>query len=338
MKIQRNVLLGLAGVALILSFSATPARGKGKPKPAHTQAEGYAGSDACAVCHEDLSKKFSATPHASVETNKRFGWEGNGCESCHGPGVKHGEAAEAKFILEPLKEKVAAKADASCLACHRNQATSSGRIKGSHGDAQVSCVSCHSVHYARPDRNVPSLAFREPGTGVTRMITDTLHSRSAAITEQCSSCHAGAAAQFARPHSHKLQQGAMGCTDCHNPHGSNQNAGFRTLARTSSNEPGCLKCHIDKRGPFAFEHAPVRLEGCSACHENHGSSNPRMLLRADVASRCLECHGNLPVAGVRPTLGITPPSFHDLRNPVYQNCTVCHAKIHGSHVSKALLR
>lgn len=336
MKSPTKLLLGLAGVALVVSTSANPGWGKGKQ--AHTQAEGYAGTEACAVCHEDLAKKFESTRHGVIEKSKRHGWEGMSCESCHGPGVKHGEAAEAKFILQPLKEKVAAKADQACLGCHRNQNVTSGRIKGSHGDNQVSCVSCHSVHYASADRNVPSLALRNAGTGITQMLSNNLHSRSAKINEQCSSCHAGAAAQFARPHAHKLGQGAMGCTDCHNPHGSNQTAGFRSPAKMGSNEPGCLKCHVDKRGPFAFEHAPVRLEGCSACHENHGSSNPRMLLRNEVASHCLECHGNLPTAGIRPTIGNTPPAFHDLKNPVYQNCTVCHAKIHGSHVSKALLR
>jgi hypothetical protein len=36
--------------------------------------------------------------------------------------------------------------------------------------------------------------------------------------------------------------------------------------------------------------------------------------------------------------GVVPPSFHDLRSPVFQNCTVCHQKIHGSHVDRNLLK
>jgi hypothetical protein len=36
--------------------------------------------------------------------------------------------------------------------------------------------------------------------------------------------------------------------------------------------------------------------------------------------------------------GVVPPSFHDLTSPMYRNCTVCHQKIHGSHIDRNLLR
>ena len=69
------------------------------------------------------------------------------------------------------------------------------------------------------------------------------------------------------------------------------------MAQTfAANEPGCFKCHGDKRGPFTFEHAPVRFESCATCHEPHGSANPRMLTRPVVQQVCLECHANLPAA------------------------------------------
>jgi DmsE family decaheme c-type cytochrome len=128
----------------------------------------------------------------------------------------------------------------------------------------------------------------------------------------------------------------MSCVDCHNPHGSV----FPHSAQTvDANEPGCFKCHGDKRGPFTFEHAPVRLDGCVACHQPHGSSNPRMLTRPQVMYVCLECHTNLP--GPSPasgTIGKVPPAFHDTRSPRFQNCTLCHQKVHGSYVSRELLK
>jgi predicted CXXCH cytochrome family protein len=31
-----------------------------------------------------------------------------------------------------------------------------------------------------------------------------------------------------------------------------------------------------------------------ACHQPHGSANPRMLTRHEVRFVCLECHSNLP--------------------------------------------
>jgi predicted CXXCH cytochrome family protein len=83
----------------------------------------------------------------------------------------------------------------------------------------------------------------------------------------------------------------------------------------------------------------VRLEGCMACHEPHGSANPRMLVRHEVRLVCLECHSNIanPLAPP-PTLGGVPPAFHDLRSTRFQNCTVCHTKVHGSYVDRTLLR
>ncbi len=72
---------------------------------------------------------------------------------------------------------------------------------------------------------------------------------------------------------HKVPEGAMfQCVDCHNPHGSISKAMTQTYA---ANDRGCVGCHGDKRGPFTFEHAPVRFEGCNSCHEPHGSVNPQ---------------------------------------------------------------
>ncbi len=84
-------------------------------------------------------------------------------------------------------------------------------------------------------------------------------------------------------------------------------------------------------------HPPVRLEGCRVCHEVHGSANPRMMVRHEVLNLCLECHANLPVPNP-PALGVVPPAFHDLRDPRFRNCTICHQKIHGSHVDRNFLR
>jgi DmsE family decaheme c-type cytochrome len=281
---------------------------------AQAPAPPYAGSEACQTCHEDIYKAFVKSPHHLVETDKKRGWGGKACESCHGPALKHTESASAEDIRNPTK-LTAAETDKICLNCHRNQPTHIGRLQSSHARNQVSCTACHSVHAHGPT----GLVVRKP----------------AAINEQCRSCHLNAWAQFQRPYHHRLPEGAMSCVDCHNPHGSLRPATTQSFA---ANEPGCLNCHGDKRGPFAFEHAPVRFEGCGACHELHGSANPRMLIRHEVRFVCLECHANLPTVNTNTTIGVVPPSFHDLRSPRFQNCTVCHQKIHGSHVDRNLLK
>ncbi|MBI3281705.1 MAG: DmsE family decaheme c-type cytochrome, partial [Acidobacteria bacterium] len=248
----------------------------------------YVGSETCQVCHEDIFKAMQRNPHWTIQTLKRPRWKAEACESCHGPGSVHAESAQASDIRQPAKVRPA-EADRTCLACHLNQPTQAGRIHGGHARNQVSCVRCHSIHQEKK---------REPEMR----------------TNLCTGCHTAVWAQFQRPHAHPVAQGGMSCVDCHNPHGSFLARSVRTVA---ANEPGCFRCHGDKRGPFTFEHAPVRLEGCQSCHEPHGSANPRLLNRADVRFQCLECHANLAnFTGVGDTrLGGVPPAFHDLRSP-----------------------
>jgi len=272
---------------------------------------GYVGSEVCMACHEDLYNGIAKSAHRVVDTDAKRGFEGRVCESCHGPGQKHAESADPTLIRNPANLNAAA-VDKICLTCHLNQPTQVGRLESSHARNQVACTTCHKVHESQP------LVVRKAD----------------ATNKLCASCHLNEWAQFQRPFHHRLPEGDMSCVDCHNPHGSIRPAMLQTFA---ANEPGCFGCHGDKRGPFTFEHAPVRFEGCQACHEPHGSANPRMLKRADVRFVCLECHANLPSAPVK-VAGVVPPAFHDLRSPVFQNCTVCHQKIHGSYVDRNLLK
>jgi DmsE family decaheme c-type cytochrome len=306
-KCMRSINLRLCFAVLFLAAFCGRAQSALPP--------GYAGSELCQACHEDIFQAFQTSPHHELETDKRRGFEGRACESCHGPGQKHTESVSAADIRDPGKLAAAA-ADKICLTCHLNQPTHVGRIQSSHMKNQVACTSCHKVH----ENGGHDLVVRQ----------------AAAINTQCASCHVNVWARFQLPNHHKLPEGAMSCVDCHNPHGSFRPAMLQSFG---ANEPGCFNCHGDKRGPFTFEHAAVRFEGCGACHEPHGSANPRMLIRQEVRLVCLECHANLPVAtSTRTVMGVVPPSFHDLRSPVFQNCTTCHQKIHGSQVDRNLLR
>jgi DmsE family decaheme c-type cytochrome len=138
----------------------------------------------------------------------------------------------------------------------------------------------------------------------------------------CFSCHLDVKPDFSKPFHHKVNEGLVSCSNCHNPHG-----GFLThqLRATAAQDQLCFNCHTDKAGPFAFEHAPVKTEGCVACHSPHGSSNPRLLRRSNVNLLCLECH-TLTVDSAAPAI----PSFHNQAQK-YQACTMCHAAIHGSN-------
>lgn len=276
----------------------------------------FVGSDSCQACHEDLFTAFQKDPHKSIDFDKKRGRETHACESCHGPASVHVETADVEQIVNPARLSPV-RVDETCLACHRNEPTHIGRIQSGHARSRVACTSCHKMHQPGPD---------------------SLVARSAkAVNQQCAACHLDVWAAFQRPHAHRLPQNAMSCSDCHNPHGSFLLRQVRTFA---ANEPGCFKCHANLRGPFTYEHSPMRTEGCQICHESHGSANPKMLTRAEVRFVCLECHANLPqqTPGAASVIGVVPPAFHDLRSPRYRNCTICHQKIHGSHADRNLTR
>jgi predicted CXXCH cytochrome family protein len=94
----------------------------------------------------------------------------------------------------------------------------------------------------------------------------------------------------------------------------------------------CTNCHTAVAGPFRFEHAVVKAEGCTACHSPHGGANPHLLIRADVDAVCQQCHLPSP----DPATGAHMKS-DDIRPGVPQTCISCHVDIHGSNSSMVFL-
>jgi len=217
----------------------------------------YVGMDTCAPCHEKEVRDFKLSAHARVTVvNDKV--EGQGCESCHGPGSLHVEAggARGKFILNPSKDPKA-----------------------------------------------------------------------------CYQCHLDKQAQMNLPYHHPVREGRMSCTSCHDPHGSDIKKG-KGLVIACVNDT-CAQCHREQAGPHVFEHEAMR-EGCTICHQVHGSINSKMLTeRSGVL--CLKCHAQL--ASLPPGGGGFAVAKYTHNNDIRRGACFsagCHTAPHGSNVSPLL--
>jgi DmsE family decaheme c-type cytochrome len=259
----------------------------------------YAGVDACKACHEDLYKNFESSAHFKTTRNG-----GHGCESCHGPGADHVAGGGDVDKIVRFQKLTRAKANTRCLSCHGQKHEQRHFQNSSHASNDVGCLDCHSPHHAAQPEFL--LARRQ--------------------SDLCFGCHTSTKAEFAKPFHHRVGEGLVECSDCHNVHGT---TGLRQVKTSASGDAACVKCHADKQGPFVYEHVPVKTEGCTSCHSPHGSTNARFLKVSQVNLMCLQCH-------TYPVQGPIGPAHNE--SAKYQACTMCHTAIHGSNASNVFFR
>ena len=263
----------------------------------------YVGAETCKTCHEEIYNAWETTPHWKTMLNKEGDPSHRGCEGCHGPGADH-VAGGDKTKIFAFEGRPRQETSARCLTCHGDSHAQSHFSTSSHSSSDVGCLDCHSPHHAKDKEFL--LAQDQP--------------------QLCYGCHTAAKADFAKPYHHRVNEGLIQCNDCHNPHGT---ATIRQLRTQPSGDAVCYKCHVDKQGPFVYEHVPVKTEGCTSCHTPHGSTNPRLLKVMPVNMLCLQCH-------TFPTQGPAGPAHN--QSAKYQACTMCHAQIHGSNFSNVFFK
>ncbi|NDJ12878.1 MAG: DmsE family decaheme c-type cytochrome [Acidobacteriia bacterium] len=315
----RPLMKHILALCLCLPFLAvaqTPAAQKA-PGAQNT----FVGGTPCRTCHPDVWLNFNKNPHFKSIASGKEAPENTGCEGCHGAGGNHVAAKGGKATIQAFSQFSPDQVLTACLRCHSKDVSRAGIRESAHTGADVVCTNCHSVH--KPATPKFLLAKQQ--------------------TQLCYQCHTTVRSQFSMPSKHRVNEGAVQCTDCHNPHGNvaptwRTGTGSRLVSTSHDNEQPCLKCHVDKRGPFIYEHASVRVEGCDTCHSPHGSPNSKLLRRPVVFTLCLECHNGAGTFG-RQTTGVpTQSASHNLLDPRYQRCTTCHVRIHGSNSDARFLR
>ena len=285
-------------ILILLSLGvASLAVAQSPPEPAAAPPSQPAAKNAlfeeCSNCHEDAVSHVQKTMHGKLA---------NSCADCHGDVTAHAASGDPADV-KSLKSLSPKEASQTCLNCHEKgrQANWHG---GMHDRRGVGCTSCHSVHDFKSEK---------------------AQLKTVRAQETCFSCHPNVRSQGMRTSHHPVREGKMDCSSCHNPHDATKP---KMLLAESINEQ-CYSCHTEKRGPFLWEHAPVR-EKCTTCHTPHGSNHDKLLV-AKQPYLCQRCHANTR----------HPGTLYDARNAVAganpsnrlieHGCRNCHQNIHGSN-------
>lgn len=267
------------------------------------------GSAVCRACHTVEADHWANTIHARVfEFRPRNELQAGSCEACHGPGSDHVADPESGAGIVAFTRGSAtpvARQNEMCLQCHAG----GERLywPGSpHEGQDLGCSDCHNPMAETSARGL-------------------LRARSVNLT--CFGCHPEKSVEFRKRSHMPLHEGKINCADCHNPHGSHTDP----LLRADSIPQLCHQCHPDKRGPFLWEHPPVR-ENCLECHAPHGS-NHESLLVSPAPFLCQRCHGQITFGHPDSLISrgnLADGSFPDPR-ALGRSCTNCHIQIHGSN-------
>lgn len=290
-----------AALAVVASTASAQTSAPPPPPDVPQPSTAVAGFDVseCQACHaEEVFANFQHTQHARKLARS--------CAECHGDVATHARmmaAGEGPGPIISFKRLSPEQRNAKCLTCHEKgrQADWHG---GAHDRKDVSCISCHSVHFFKSQRS---------------------QLRTVRASEVCYSCHQQVRSQMQRTSHHPVREGKMDCGSCHDPHSSSS----RGMLKAESVNDLCYSCHGDKRGPFLWEHAPVR-ENCQTCHAPHGSNHEKLLV-AKQPWLCQRCHLATRHPGTLYDFRNTTAGPSPSNRVIEHGCRNCHNQIHGTN-------
>ena len=192
-------------------------------------------------------------------------------------------AADAKTDAKDI----VLKGDARCTTCHDEadapQLLAIGKSRhGVKGDKRApTCTSCHgesNKHVDYKGKDKPP----KPDVTFIKGSPNSAHERN----EACQSCHKGGNRMHWEGGAHAAND--VACSSCHKVH--NQKDKVRDKAEQAEM---CYACHKTQRAEANKASHHAINEGkvvCSNCHNPHGSTGPKMLVKNTVNETCYTCH------------------------------------------------
>ena len=246
---------------------------------------------------------------------------------------KPAAGAVKKLAADPNAKDLILKGDAKCTGCHdeADEPTGSatmlelnpgvlaiGKTKhGTKADKRTpTCVDCHG----ESEKHVQHKGSDKPPV-VDRSFRKNTKTSADARNDSCMTCHKKDAKRSHWEGSvHQTRD--VACNSCHQIHTA------KDRVRNKLTQPEvCFTCHKEQRAQVNRpSHHPI-LEGkvaCSDCHNTHGSSGPKQLVKDSVNETCYECHTEK-----------RGPFLHS-HQPVTEDCSICHNS-HGT-TAESLLR
>jgi DmsE family decaheme c-type cytochrome len=262
----------------------------------------FIGATECLYCHKELKAGYLKTAHARTLIAEDVTPDQQGCEACHGAGGAHAvlKSRGAIFAFDWKDPKYT---NDICLRCHSWLTSGDEWPHTGHGRAGLKCTTCHDPHVPADTKERFMLREREEAL--------------------CLTCHDDVGHDFSRLSHHPVQIDAandpgarvLHCTSCHDLHaGTGPN-----MISEKRVQDLCVRCHVDKGGPFLFAHMGTEEgigQGCLSCHAAHGSDSPWLGVM-DGRSMCIQCH--------------TDREEHN--QPLTCWTTGCHTTMHGSNQS-----
>jgi len=247
-----------------------------------------------AACHGNVIKYEGL--HSAVA---------QGCDKCHQTnGNAHPSAGVIGFAFPEEIPQL-------CQKCHQDKKELL-KSESVHNPFKKNCIRCHNPHGSNEEHllhsSPPDLCYKCHDYIQEVVETSKMTHQAVLIKKKCINCHSPHASSQDK---NLLQEEKSLCLSCHD--------------RTYPKETGDILNIKQIIENSRVKHGAIEKNGCTACHDPHGSDNAKLLIK-EIPKLCLKCHKDKKLL----------MKLENVHPPFKKNCIRCHSP-HGSNEDNILI-